>query len=38
MNREPAALCPAADRLLCLLQEKALFFQFGCTSEKGTVF
>lgn len=38
MDRRPVVLCPAADRLPCPLQEKALFFQSGCTSEKGTVF
>lgn len=38
MDRRPVVLCPAADSLPCPLQEKALFFQSGCTSEKGTVF
>ena len=38
MDRRPVVLCPAAGRLPCPLQEKALFFQSGCTSEKGTVF
>ena len=38
MDRRPVLLCPAADRLPCPLQEKALFFQSGCTSDEGAVF
>ena len=38
MDRRPVVLCPAADSLPCPLQEKALFFQSGCTSDEGAVF